>query len=356
MLTVRFDQNKAELFTEKLLTMMTHAALTLMLSIGHRTGLFDVMSKMPYATSKEIADKAKLKERYVREWLNALVAGGIIHYDANKKNYHLPPEHGAFLTRESSPSNFAVIAQFIPVLAYVEDGIVDAFIHGGGVPYEAYSRFHEVMAEESAQTVLSALIDKILPLAEGLTSKLHAGITVLDIGCGYANALILMAKTFPNSHFVGYDLCDETISHAQQVATENRLNNIYFEKKDLANWHEKERYDLITSFDVIHDQAKPVEVLKNVYNALKQDGFFLMQDIKSSSHVEKNLDNPIAPFIYTISCMHCMTVSLSQDGAGLGAAWGEELAEKMLRDSGFTKIKRHYLEHDIMNSYSVVQK
>lgn len=356
MKTPTFDQERADKFAEGLLAMMNQAALSLMLSIGHRTRLFDIMSKMSSGNSAEIAKKAGLNERYVREWLNALFTGGILEYDADKKNYRLPPEHAAFLTREASPYNFAVIAQFIPVLAYVEDGIVEAFNHGGGVPYEAYHRFHEVMAEESAQTVLSALIEQILPLVKGLVKKLEQGIKVLDIGCGYGRVLTLMAKTFPRSEFTGYDLCDETIAHAQQLAKENGLTNIHFVKKDLSDWHEEKKYDLITSFDVIHDQAKPAKVLKGVYEALKPDGVFLMQDIKTSSNVEKNLGHPLAPLIYTVSCMHCMTVSLSQEGAGLGAAWGEELAEKMLFEAGFKQIEKYYLEHDMMNTYYVIRK
>ncbi|KTC84473.1 class I SAM-dependent methyltransferase [Legionella brunensis] len=350
------NQIKAEQFAENLLSTMNHAALALMISIGHRSKLFDTMSQMSFASSEEIAQKAGLNERYVREWLKALVVGRILEYNESQKTYFLPPEHAAFLTRMASPNNIAVIAQFIPVLANVEELILDSFVNGGGVPYEAYSRFHEVMAEESNQTIYLALLDKILPLVKGLRAQLEQGIKVLDIGCGYGRALTLMAKTFPKSQFFGFDLCEETIINANLMAKENNLTNIQFTQKDLSTWDEVEVYDLITSFDVIHDQAQPEKVLQAVYRALKPQGVFLMQDIKTSSDVEKNMDHPIAPFIYTISCLHCMTVSLSQNGAGLGAAWGEELAEKMLRKAGFTRIEKNYLEHDIMNTYYVVHK
>lgn len=351
-----FNQTKADAFENRLLSILNHAALSLMISVGHRTGLFDTMHTLDFAQSEKIAQLSGLQERYVREWLNALVTGNIIEYNAKEKTYRLPAEHAAFLTRAASPQNIAVIAQFIPVLAYVEDGIIDAFKHGGGVPYEAYNRFHEVMAEESGQTILSALIDKILPLSAGLTDQLKQGIKVLDIGCGYGRSLIHMADTFPQSAFTGYDLCDEAILHARQLAQEKKLNNITFKKKDLSKWNESKAYDLITSFDVIHDQANPEQVLKNVFNALKSGGIFLMQDIKTSSDVAQNIDHPLGPLIYTISCMHCMTVSLSQQGAGLGAAWGEELAEKMLYDAGFNKVDKKYLEHDIMNTYYLMRK
>ncbi|KTD50446.1 transcriptional regulator [Legionella quinlivanii] len=351
-----FNQDKAEQFSQHLLLLLNHAALALMISIGHRSKLFDVMSTMDAANSETIAQNANLNERYVREWLNAMVTGGIIDYDTHQKLYSLPAEHAAFLTRAASPNNIAVIAQFIPILANVEDLILNAFIHGGGVPYEAYHRFHSVMAEQSGQTIYLALLDKIIPLVNGLREQLQQGIKVLDIGCGYGRALSLMAEHFPNSQFYGFDLCEETINHANALALQKGLTNLHFMRRDLAKWHEQNQYDLITSFDVIHDQAHPKDVLKAVYEALKPQGVFLMQDIKTSSQVENNTNHPIAPLIYTISCLHCMTVSLSQNGAGLGAAWGEELAEEMLKDAGFTQIEKRYLEHDIMNTYYIVHK
>jgi len=351
-----FNQQKAEKFVEHLLTVLNHAAIALMISVGHRTGLFDVMRDGIFADSESIAKKAGLNERYVREWLKAMVTGGILNYDLNDQIYSLPQEHAAFLTRQASPNNVAVFSQFIPVLASVEDEIVEAFKKGGGVPYESYHRFHQVMAEESSQTVLSALIDTILPLIPEINHKLTKGIKVLDIGCGYGRALLLMAKTYPNSIFYGYDLCNEAITQAKKAAAEEGIKNIDFYEQDLSSWNEEEHYDLITGFDVIHDQAKPEKVLKNVYNALKTEGIFLMQDINASSQLEKNIPHPLGPFIYTISCMHCMTVSLAQEGAGLGAAWGEELAEKMLYKAGFQQVEKHYLEHDILNTYFVISK
>ena len=140
------DQNKAEKFAEKMLGVLNDGALVLMSSIGHRTGLFDAMAGLPPSTSEQIASAANVNERYVREWLAAMVTGGIVEYDPEGGTYRLPPEHAAFLTRAATPDNIAVTAQFIPVLASVEDRIVESFQKGGGVPYSAYTRFHEVMA------------------------------------------------------------------------------------------------------------------------------------------------------------------------------------------------------------------
>src|SRR5215203_6380676 len=183
------DQAKAEAFAERMVGVLNEGSIALMTSIGHRTGLFDVMAGLPPSTSEQIASAADLNERYVREWLAAMVVGKIVEHNPEHGTYRLPPEHAAFLTRAATPDNIAVTAQFIPVLASVEDRIVESFQKGGGVPYSAYTRFHEVMAEDSGQTVVAALTDYILPLVPGLTGLLEAGIDVLDVGCGSGRTL-----------------------------------------------------------------------------------------------------------------------------------------------------------------------
>jgi 2-polyprenyl-3-methyl-5-hydroxy-6-metoxy-1,4-benzoquinol methylase len=343
-------------FMEKMIGIYNAGALNLMISIGHRTGLFDTMAGISPSTSEQIAAEAKLNERYVREWLGAMVTGRVIDYNPEDRTYFLPSEHAAFLTRAATPKNLAVTTQWISVLGDVESEIVECFKKGGGVPYPSYHRFHEVMAEESAQTVVAALMDYILPLVQGLTESLKRGIEVLEVGCGSGRALNLMASEFLKSNFVGYDLSEEAIGRAQSDATKLGLKNISFVVKDVSNIGESEHFDLIAAFDAIHDQAKPDKVLREIAKALRPEGTFLMQDISGSSYVHKNMNHPIAPVIYTVSCMHCMTVSLAQGGAGLGAAWGEELATKMLTEAGFNKVEVKQLPHDIINSYYIAKK
>ncbi len=356
MTTQEFDQAKAERFAERMVDVLNEGSIALMTSIGHRTSLFDAMAGLPPSTSVQIASAAELNERYVREWLGAMVVGGIVEHDPENGTYHLPQEHAAFLTRAASPENIAAFTQYIPLLGSVEDGIVESFKNGGGVPYSAFPRFHEVMAEDSGQTVLPALKDHILPLVPGLSERLEKGIDVLDVGCGSGRALNLMARTFPNSRFVGYDLSEEAIARARAEAEEHTITNAQFEVKDVATLDEEARYDLITTFDAVHDQADPAAVLKGIANALKDDGVYLMQDIAGSSHHHHNLDHPIGPFLYTISTMHCMTVSLAQGGAGLGAMWGEEKAKEMLKEAGFKEVKIEQLPHDFQNYYYIATK
>jgi 2-polyprenyl-3-methyl-5-hydroxy-6-metoxy-1,4-benzoquinol methylase len=279
-----------------------------------------------------------------------------MEYDPEGKTYRLPAEHARWLTRRASPDNLSVTAQWISVLGCVESRIVEKFQTGGGLHYECFERFHQTMAEESAQTVVAALQDHILPLAEGLDDQLQQGIAVLDVGCGSGRAACSLARTFPASKFTGYDLCEEAIAAGAALAREQGLDNATFVAKDITALGEREEYDLVTAFDIVHDQKDPVAVLENIHSVLETGGTFIMQDIAGSSYLEKNLDHPIGPFGYTISTMHCMTVSLSQGGAGLGTMWGEELAERMLTDAGFTGIVKHKLEHDFINVYYVMKK
>lgn len=341
-------------FGDRMAELLNNAALALMASTGHRTCLFDTMSELGPATPEQIARKAGLSERYVREWLGAMTTGKIVEHRAEDGTYVLPTEHADFLTRKAVPANMASMCQWISVLGAVEDHVVDAFKHGQGIPYSAYKRFHHVMAEESAQTTVAGLLEHIVPIVTGFEQQLEQGIDVLDVGCGAGGAMMLLAERFPNSRFVGYDLCDEAIGLAR--SDPRRLGNVRFEVRDVSTMPDREAFDLVTAFDAIHDQRRPDLVLANIYRALRPGGIFLMQDIGASSHVHENIGHPIAPFIYTISCMHCMSVALVDGGMGLGAAWGKEKALEMLGEAGFQEVKIETLEHDILNYYYITHK
>jgi SAM-dependent methyltransferase len=351
--TTEFDGAKAEAFAGKMVAALNGAAVALMTSVGHRTGLFDAMAGLPPADSRRIAAAAGLSERYVREWLGAMTTGGVVGHDPAAGTYRLPPEHAACLTRAARPNNLAVPMQFVAVLGAVEDEVAEAFRHGKGVPYSAYGRFHPVMAELSDQTAVAGLEAHILPLVPGLPARLAAGIDVLDVGCGSGRAVLRLAELFPASRFVGYDFSAEAVGAAEAEARRRGLGNARFAVRDAAAPAAAAAFDLVTAFDAVHDQADPAGVLRNVRRALRPGGAFLMQDIKACSHVGGNLDLPLGPFTYTISCMHCMSVSLACGGAGLGAAWGKELALEMLAAAGFRVSRVETLPHDPLNYYYV---
>lgn len=268
--------------------------------------------------------------------------------------YRLPESHTQVLAR--SGQSMASMFQWVAVLGAVESRIVDVFKNGGGVPYEAFDRFHEVMAEESNLTVVSGLHEHILPLVPGLADRLEQGIDALDIGTGSGQAMCALARRFPNSRFTGIDLCEPAVVAARKTADQAGLENVTFHVCDVTQLATANRYDLVTGFDVIHDQRDPAGALDAVLRVLKPGATFLMQDLQCSSRVAENLNHPLCPFLYCISTMHCMTVSLAQGGAGLGAAWGEQLAVQMLDEAGFKQVRINRLPHDIQNNWYVMVK
>jgi 2-polyprenyl-3-methyl-5-hydroxy-6-metoxy-1,4-benzoquinol methylase len=356
-LHANIETTRTETFDERLLRVLNDGALCLMLSLGHRTGLFDAMSQLRPATAEEIAQAAKLNTRYVREWLGAMVTGRVVVYDPATERYQLPAEHADFLTRASGANNMAVFAQYIGGLGFVEDAIVECFQNGGGVPYEKFPRFHEVMAEDSGQSVLSSLESHVLPLVPGLADRLERGIRVLDLGCGRGRILHRLATRYPKSRFTGIDLSEEAIAYARAHVA--GLENVEYVARDMTDFDlsaEADSFDLITTFDAIHDQARPLSVLVGIHRALASDGVYVMQDISGTGHLDQDIEHPLGTLLYTVSCMHCMTVSLAQGGEGLGAMWGEEKTMEYLRRAGFTSISVNRLEHDVQNNWYVVRK
>jgi ubiquinone/menaquinone biosynthesis C-methylase UbiE len=345
-----------ENFAERAFQIINDAGLALMLSVGYRTGLFDSMSALPPSTAAQIAKSAQLNERYVREWLGAMVTGRIVTYDERAETYSLPAEHAALLTRAASPNNVAVTMQWVAVLGGAEDAIVDAFHHGRGVPYSAYRRFHTVMAEESRQTVVEGLQPHILPLVDGLDGRLKSGIDVLDVACGSGRAAVAMAETYRDSRVTGIDMSSEAITAGRAEAEVRGVKNVSLVQGDVAELWLDGKFDLVTAFDAIHDQAKPDRVLERIHAALRPGGTFLMQDIAGHTHLGDNRDHPLGPFMYTISCMHCMSVSLASGGPGLGAMWGREKAVEMLNAAGFRNVRVETLPHDPINYYYVAVK
>ncbi|MGH7958880.1 MAG: class I SAM-dependent methyltransferase [Opitutaceae bacterium] len=350
------DPATIDAFGSRLLGILNDAGLALMISVGHRTGLFDAMATMPPADAATIAGVAKLNERYVREWLGAMTVGQIVKHDPVAGTYRLPLEHAALLTRAAAPNNVAAFMQYPAVLGEVESRIVECFRKGGGVPYSEFKRFHEVMAEDSGQTIVAALFDHVLPLVPGLVEQLENGIDVLDLGCGRGIALAALARRFPRSRFLGIDFSREAITWARSQVEEDCPKNLRYEIRDAAAIDYDNEFDFIATFDAVHDQARPDRVLANIARALRPNGVYLMQDIHASSSHHGDMNHPAGPLLYTISTMHCMTVSLAVGGMGLGTMWGRETAQRMLTEAGFSKIRIKRLAHDFQNDYYIVQK
>ena len=332
------DRKRVQEFARQVFGLYTGGVLTLMIELGYRNGLFEAAAQGP-ATSEELAARAGLDERYVREWLGAMATGGVFDYDAATRRFTLPAEHAQCLTGPSS-RNLAPGSQTLRMLATRLPAVAECFRQGGGVPYSAFQPdFTEAMDASWRRIYDGLLIKAFLPLVKGVPERLQTGIRVADVGCGTGHAVNVMAREYPRSTFVGFDLGNEGITRARAEAETMGLSNARFERLDATKLPPEPTFDLITSFDAIHDQRDPATALRRIAGALAADGLYVMMEPRASSDLGDNLGHPFAPYLYGISVLHCMTVSLAEGGTGLGTAWGEQVARRMLADAGFTSVE-----------------
>ena len=350
----QLDESRIEAFAGMLFGTYTAGMLTTMIDLGYRTGLFEALAGGS-ATSDALADRAALNERYVREWLGSMVTGGIVDYDPGPRTYTLPPEHAVCLTGEGS-MNLAPFSKATTALSSHIKSAVEVFRQGGGIHYEEFRpEFTEVMDGMSRGLFDSQLVDGIVPLT-GLGDRLTDGIRVADIGCGTGHSTNVLANAYPASTFIGYDIGPDAIASARDEAAQLGLSNVSFEVLDVAELPAEPGFDAVFAFDVIHDQVAPATVLERVFAALAPGGTFAMMDIKASSNLEDNTENPFAALLYGVSTLYCMTVSLAYGGAGLGTMWGEQVARRMLADAGFESVDVFDVPDDPMDSVYVATK
>ncbi len=355
MASASVDEHLVEKFAGELIGHYTSGMVTMMVDIGHRSGLFEAAAEGP-ATSEELATRAGLHERYVREWLGALVSAGIFAYRPRTGIYTLPAEHAACLTGSGS-ANLATVAQINTHLGKHLHQVATAFREGGGVPYSEFRpEFTDVMDSLSRGTFDELLVDAWVPLVPRLTEQLDRGIRVADIGCGTGHAIVTLAAAFPRSTFVGYDIAEDALERARAEAAERGLTNAHFEVQDASTLDPVVPLDAITSIDAIHDQVDPEGAVRSIFRALAPGGTYVMVEPAASSNLEDNVSNPFAPWIYGVSTLHCLTVSLAHGGAGLGTAWGEQRARTMLVDAGFVDVTTHETPGDPLDTMFVMTK
>lgn len=327
-----------------MLTFLNNGALTLMISIGHKVGMFEAMASLPSVTSHQLAQATKLHERYVREWLATMYVGGIVaiedRIDKNQENrYFLPNEHAAFLTWGRGPENVAVLSQYISILSSFESKSVECFRTGKGISASEFGDLKSIMAADSAQTIASSLVSWILPLGSGMImSDLKAGIDVLDVECGSGINLITLAKEYPKSWFTGYDINPEHIAIAKDAADKEKLKNIRFKCVQITDSCESSAYDLITCFGGLVETGDVGNVVLRIYQALRRGGTFLLQDVAASSDAKENRSHPAGPLLYTISVMFSVPSTIFKTGSddeAVGVMWGNDKALNLVRDVGF---------------------
>ena len=354
-------------FSEKMIDILNFGALNLAMAIGYRTGLFDVMDAFDTPQSiKAIANQANLNARYIKEWLGVMVSGEIVELsigECGDNRFYLPKAHGDFISRRAGNSNLGVYTQEIPLLtSCAMEAVIEGFITGDGVAYNRYPKFQAFMSQLADAKHRQVLVDKFLPSVDDgrLMGRLQSGIRVCDLGCAEGLALMLMAKAFPNSSFVGIDISQEAIETARSDASRQARDNLEFVLLDAAGLKDalefKDAFDYVTAFDAVHDQTRPLDVLQGIYFILAPGGLFSMVDIAARSNLADNLDHPMGPFLYTVSLMHCMPVGMVDGGTGLGMMWGREKAVKMLAKAGFENIQVLEISEDPFNLHYFCRK
>ena len=353
-------------FSEKMIDILNYGAINLSMAIGYRTGLFDVMDAFDSPQNiDDIADRAGLNPRYVKEWLGVMTTAEIVelsHKDDENK-YYLPKHHGDLVTRRAGNSNLGVYTQEIPLLTTCAmEAVIDGFSSGEGVTYDHYPKFQAFMSQLGNAKHRQVLVNKFLPSVENsrIVQRLKAGIQVCDLGCAEGVAVILMAESFPQSRFVGIDISSEAIDEARRQTRRKKIENLDFMVLDAAELKNKKEmkglFDYVTAFDAIHDQTRPLDVLLGINHMLKPDGRFSMVDIAAKSDLADNLNHPMGPFLYTVSLMHCLPVGLVGGGTGLGMMWGREKAVEMLKEARFQQVQVMEMPDDPFNLHFFCSK
>jgi SAM-dependent methyltransferase len=354
MATQALDETKLQAFMGKVVGDLSGTMVSFLCSIGDRLGLFKELSANGPASSVELAARAGIDERYAREWLRALTTAGYLEYDGLTQRYSLPPEHALALAQEGGPMFVGGMYQMIPAFAGPLNQLIQAFRQGGGVPQAAYDQaFWDGFERFSGGWFENLLIQQWIPAVPSVQTKLERGALVADIGSGRGRALIKLAQAFPRSRFVGFDNYEPTVAlaaaNAQAAGVADRVS---FRALDVVQGL-PEQYDLITTFDVVHDMANPRGALKAIRRALKADGTYLCLEINCADNPEENA-GPIAALFYGASVLYCMTSSLSAGGEGLGTmGLPQAKIRELCVEAGFGPVRRLPLENPFNTLYEI---
>jgi 2-polyprenyl-3-methyl-5-hydroxy-6-metoxy-1,4-benzoquinol methylase len=350
----QFEFSKTTSFMTKVMDDLGGAMASFLCTLGDRLGLFKELSNGGPATSAELAQRTGLKERYLREWLSSLAAAGYLEYDPRTRRFVLPMEYAPVLAQEGGPMFLGGVYQHLPGLVAPLERLTEVFRRGGGIRLDAYGEdFRVGMERISAGWFENLLVPQWIPAIDGLKAKLESGADVADIGCGSGRALIAMARAFPKSRFVGYELFAPFISRARANADASGLaGRVRFEHHDVVEGL-PERYDLITSFDVLHDIANPRAVLHGIRSALRPGGTYLVLEIRCSDKLEEN-QGPVATILYGTSVFFCTPTALAGGAEGLGTmGMPESKLRHLCAEAGFSKVARLPFENPFNVLYAM---
>ncbi len=334
----------------------TGGAFTITLGyLGDRLGLFKAMASSNPMSSTELAEKTHLNERYVREWLRAMVAAEYVEYDPASDKYYMTEEQAFVLANEDSPLFVGGALHFTAPSICNVDRIAEAFRKGGGIPYsEIGDEVPHAIERLFRPAYLNFLAKDWLGAVPGLVQHLQNGAQIADIGCGRGQSSVTMGKNFPKSHVLGIDYHEPSIEAARKLATSQGVTNVDFLQAPADKIPNGRKYDLICSFDCIHYMVDPKATLKAIRNALADDGVYMWSEPNAAANALENR-NPVGKMFHAISPLHCMTVSLAFNGAGLGTVIGESGARALAKEAGFSLFEKLPIQHPL-NQFFALRK
>ncbi len=351
---VDFDKEKAQRFLHQLMKDVSASFHSAMTYIGDRLGIFKAMAAAGPVTVEELAQRTELQERYLREWLGSMVAAQYILYDPKTARYELPAEHIGPLADEDSPVFLAsMFAGLLPHLT-VAPKVAEAFRTGGGVAQSEYPQeLFAAMERMTAPMYKHYLVQQWLPALPEVVAKLERGGAALDVGCGSGLAAIKIAQAYPQARVFGFDRHAGSIERARANARAVGLGEtrIRFDVAD-CNQLPHSTFDFVTTFEVVHDAVDPLALMTSIRNALRPGGTYMMAEVNASSRVEDNI-SPMGRMLYSASTLYCMTTSLAEGGAGLGAAMGEAKAHELAGTAGFRHFRRLPIDHPFAALYEL---
>lgn len=352
-----FDPKKAEVFVRRTGQQLAAAMNCYLSNVGDQLDLYKALSQLGSATSEELAEETGLHERWLREWLRHQACNEHLEYDAADNRFSISPEAFAVLCDEDSPYYFASGFQAFSSMGTALKRLPETFRTGLGMTYDEHGAACACGTEKLNNYIPRFhLVQTILPMLDGICDRLHTGIRVADVGCGSGIALLNMAKAFPNSHFVGYDVSKHALDRAQAHAEQSDLGNVSFVNVEDQRLPTDHSLGFVTTFDVVHDTPFPQQMIGDIHAALEPDGTWLCSDIRSFPKFEDNLkENPSAALMYGFSVLVCLSSAMSEPGgAGLGTlGFNEEVAQKMTKEAGFKRFRRLDFDNAVNSFYEI---
>lgn len=351
------DPDKLKLYSFQLFSKLEGAVTAGMVYVGDQLGLYVAMKSAGVGlTTTELADRAGLNERWVREWAYNQAAAKLIEVD-DEERFALSAEGAAVLATPEHPAFGVGSFHRLPELMKSLDRVRESFATGVGHDYDSHGPEGAVGIERGFEPWNNAfLVPTVLPTLEGVVDRLTAGASVVDVGCGAGSAVLLMANAFPRSSFVGYDISRHALDRADQKLAASGLTNASFRDPRDFPIVTDHSVDLVTTFDCIHDMTHPLQMMESIRSALADDGTWLLVDIKALDTFEQNTrKNPMASLMYGISVLSCMSSGLSEpDGAGLGTlGLTATVAKAMSERAGFSRFRKLDVDHAINAFYEV---